>query len=168
MHDAIAILHGKRDAVTRENHHRQIVHTIGSIDELHVGRIELAIAHFALNLNRRIGLEWNGEQKMRHIARARRNLVVEQRQKNILWVAAINTIAFAIDHERVVGSAPRIERATCSQRTDAADLAAFHRSARVQPCFVGISSALGELVANVECAHHDFEQIGLTRAQSRK
>ena len=113
IHATILTAHRQHDFVARKHHHGVVVDARRAFDETQIGRVEFAIAHFALDAERRRRVRWNFEKEMRDITRAWRNLVVVEREENVLRIASIDAISLAINDERVEHARPRIEFAGC-------------------------------------------------------
>ena len=121
MNRSIARAHRERHCIARENHHRQIIDAFGAVDELHVCRIKLSIAHFGFKIDRPRCVIGHMQDKMRDITRAWRDLIVVEREKDVLRVAAIDAVAFTINDECVECARPRIKRAVVAERADGAE-----------------------------------------------
>ncbi len=80
-----------------------------AIHKIHVDRVELAIKQPHLHTDRgRDGL-WKFEFVMCILSRSWRNLMHIERNKNVLSVTSINSIAVAIEHEVVDKVGPFID-----------------------------------------------------------
>ena len=76
---------------------------------VHVDRVEFAVLEFNLQRQRFVLMFGNGETVVHHLAGAGRNLMIVERRENVLRIAAVNTIAVAIQHVNVHEVRPGID-----------------------------------------------------------
>ena len=112
--------------------------------EIHVLLVKLAVIQLDFHRDRLFQLGWQTQFVVHGLARTRRNLVVVERHKNILWITTGNTIPFAIQQEHIHKVRPRIDFAVNIHPTISPDYLAPTGDRHLQPHFVRIDSALSE------------------------
>ncbi len=96
-----------------------------------------------------------------------RNLVVVERDKDVLHVAAVDAVAVPVDNVGVDKMRPGVDPPEIVDGAAAADEAVFVSGRDLEPELVGIGSPLGEVVADAEGADDDLDQIAAAWCEGR-
>src|SRR5262249_48056919 len=102
---------------------------------------------------------------MDHLAGARRNLMVVERSKNVLRIAAIDPAAVAVEHEHIDEVRILVDPAMIAsvERSISADNPISGSRGEIDPYLIGICSALGKQMPHPEAADDNLQQIGFPR-----
>ena len=89
------------------------------------------------------------------------NLVVVERHKDVLGIAAVDAVAVAVEHEHIdeVCVAVDLVAGFCIHAAAAADDLAVALERDVEPDLVGVDGSLGEEMAEGQRADHGFQQV---------
>ena len=158
--------HRHADARNRERHRilgegkdRQVVRRErAALEVLHVQRIELAVAKLDIHRDRSGQIVGHAKRAVNDIARPRRNLVIVQRDEDVLGVASIDPVSLAIDYVGVDEMRPGVDPAIVGLHASTAPDDSISASYRdVEPHLIGIGRPLGEQVAHLDRANHRLE-----------
>ena len=98
------------------------------------------------------------------------DLVIVERDEDVLRVAAVDAVAVAVEHEDVdeVGVAVDLLALRCIEATAAADHPVARTDRHIQPDLVGVGRSLREQMAKFERADHRLDEIFLARLEDRQ
>ena len=176
--------HCKRHRVFGEREDRQLVDVVLPLhvapqgvvprallasDPLHVFRVKLAVVEFDPCGDRSCHVLWQPEPIVHRGAGAWGNLIVVERDKNVLSVAAVDAVAVAVEHEHVDEVRPAVDLVARLgiDAAAAADHLAIAFECDVEPNLVGVNGALRKQVPERQRANHGLQQVGAARFEHR-
>ena len=96
---------------------------------------------------------------MDDLAGSRRNLLVVERDEDVLRVAAVDPVSLAVEHVDVDEVREGIDRAVRAHSAGTADDPAAGAGDQLDPDLVGINGSLAEGMADCERADDDLDQV---------
>ena len=110
--------------------------------EVHVFLVELAVLEF--DLDRHVVIERLGQRNavMGDLPRAGRDLVIIKRDANVLWIAAVNTVAVSVEQEDVNEVRPAIDLLLLVHAAAPTDDLSVAGDLHIDPDLVGIDRSL--------------------------
>ena len=134
-------------------------------DEVHVFLAELAVLQPGFDRDGPRQSLGDSESAVNDACRAGGNLVIVERDKNVLRIPPRDVIPIAIEHEDVEEVRPLIDLAMVIDRADVADHAVSRAGGYFQPDLVRVGRPFRERMAQLQRPHDRFEQIRLAHRQ---
>ena len=151
------------------DHHGQRATLVFALapDEVHILAVELAIVQLGFKLDRALQISRHFQLKVDNLASPWRNLLVIERNEDILRVSPIDPVAFTIKHVNVDEMGQRVDCSLIVDPTRLPNQTVSLAGCQFDPDFVGVNGSLGQRVANSSGPDHDFHQILLTGLEAR-
>ena len=151
---------GKLNLVARHHDDRQLRALPLAEDVVDVGAVELAVVDLRLERDRAGLARGHLEAEVDDLAGARRDLLVVERDEDVLRVAAVDPVAVAVEHvdvdevrdrDRPSRPGPIPPERPMTRSAGAGD--------QLDPDLVGVDGPLAERVADAEGPDHDLDQV---------
>src|SRR5262245_45763853 len=105
---------------------------------------------------------------MHNLARARRNLMIIEGRKNILWISPIDSVPILVEHENIDEMRPRIDFVVPTKSAAAPHRLVAGVNFSLDPDLIRINGALAERMTQRQGAQDHFKQVTVARLERRQ